>query len=342
MVIVDLINKKVSADGLSWTFDLAAKGSNENIVYEGPSNDNWQAMNLRLDLALPAGVTVVSGSGVGDPSSTTGEVGVQLSVPGNAPLGTTEIGLTLARSAAPGQMGQQDITVNQFTTLATFTINFSAQVLQSNEAIPRAAVTKQGSSWTNVADFKRRPISFVDERGTITLPVTLISFDAQKENATARLSWSTSEEVDADYFEVQKSTDGKQWHTLTKIKAKSAGKQISKYEATDEEPFNGTNLYRLHMVDLDGSATYSAIRNLSFDVPGVAVYPNPVQKVLNIQSHASKAKSVEIINAAGQMVYKGGVTANAVDVSAYTAGKYIINVLLDNGSSSKHEVLVTP
>lgn len=343
---IDFQNKEVSADGLSWKFDLAAKGAATGTLYDGPENDNWQAINIRLDFELPAGISIIGGSGSGNPANAMSQVGVQLGVPGNPSQGKTELGLTLARSAPPGQAGQQDINVNDFTTLATFTINFSGPVSQSTKFYPRLALNKEGSNWTNVADPKRRPISAGGSAGTsvvgITLPVKLVNFDAKKEGHSAQLSWSTSEEVNAAYFEVQKSVDGKNWNNVTRVNANGGEKQITNYEVADNVPFRGANLYRLRMVDLDGSDAYSAIRSLMFEVMPVIVYPNPVQNILTVKPPQDlKIKSIEIFDAVGRVVYKKGPdNAEAIDVSSYGQGTYIVRVLFDDGSHSRQEVVI--
>lgn len=344
-ITIDFQNKVVSPDGLTWTFDIAAKGIAVGTIYEGPDNDNWQAMNIRLDLDLPAGVTIVGGSGIGELANTTGQVGVQTVVPGIGSVGKSALGLTIARSAPPGLPGQQDINVNDYTKLATFTVTFSGQVFNSTKAYPRLALNKDGSSWTNVSDSKRRPISFGgapgSTMGTITLPVKLVNFDAKKENRTAHLTWATSEEIDAAYFEVQKSSDGKSWNTISKVDAQGDSKQVTKYEATDAAPYGGTNLYRLHMVDLDGSDAYSTIRSLVFENTSVALYPNPAQKALYVKTDANeKVKAVDITDLQGRVIYKGNATA--IDTDQYAAGKYVVSVTLENGSVSRHEVIIAP
>ncbi|MGV3602395.1 MAG: T9SS type A sorting domain-containing protein [Dyadobacter fermentans] len=344
-IVIDFDNKSVSSDGLSWTFDLIAKGSTASVpVYEGPNSDNWQAINLRLDFELPAGVTILGGSGIGNPLSTTGQVGVQLQVPGTPVPGKSELGLTIARSAPPGQPGQQDINTNDFTTLATFTINFSGQVFQATKLYPRISLNKEGSTWTNVADSKRRPI-FIggfagSTMGTITLPVKLVNFDANKENGRVQLTWATSEEIDADYFEVQKSADGKTWKTISRIDANGGEKQVTNYLSVDESPFAGTNLYRLHMVDLDGSGAFSVIRSLVFENAAVALYPNPAHGVLHVMTpQNAKADMIELTDLQGRVVYSGKETA--IDTSLFPIGKYIITVILDNGSINRREVVIT-
>lgn len=56
-----LVNKTVAPDGLSWSFDLQATAL---VSYTGVS-DNWSALNVRMDLFIPASVSIVNGTGIG-------------------------------------------------------------------------------------------------------------------------------------------------------------------------------------------------------------------------------------------------------------------------------------
>ena len=52
------------------------------------------------------------------------------------------------------------------------------------------------------------------------LPVTLINFECTLSDAsTTMLQWSTSEETNSDYFEIQHSINGKQWIEIGRVKA---------------------------------------------------------------------------------------------------------------------------
>lgn len=61
----------------------------------------------------------------------------------------------------------------------------------------------------------------------------------------------------------------------------------------------------------------------------IQVYPNPAVDILNVTKVTTKA-TFEIHNAVGQLVSKGKITNNKVDVSALEKGTYIISVQQDS------------
>lgn len=107
------------------------------------------------------------------------------------------------------------------------------------------------------------------------LPLDLLSFEAKKSTSNVQLRWESANEVNFNYYNVQKSDDGKNFAFLNQVKAKGA----SIYQMTDEKPLAGVNYYRLEMVDKDSKKRYSNIVNVAFDTKGtkMGIYPNPTQ-----------------------------------------------------------------
>lgn len=340
-IIVDFANKAVSPDGLTWTFDLVAKGSaTNNPLYDGPDNDNWQAINLRLDIEVPAGVVVTGGSGVADPAHAN-RAGVQPAVPGAPGLNRAEVGFTVTRDVQ-----QDDITTSDFTKLATFTVSFSGPVSPANKIFPRGSLTKMGSSWTNVAGQDRRPIMLEGTQMTDTqptLPVSLIDFNAKKEAGTILLTWRTAEEINSERFDVQRSQDGKKWEIIATVNAAGESKTTRTYSATDKEPFQRENLYRLHMIDQDGTSAYSVIRNVLFEGQGIALFPNPASEYLiTSASVLAKLKSVELFDGTGRRVYSSGrMPKERIAVSGFTAGVYTARILTKSGEVVNQKIVIS-
>lgn len=338
-IIVDFANKKVSPDGLAWTFDLVAKGSaTNNPIYDGPDNDNWQAINLRLDIEVPAGVVVTGGSGVADPAHAN-RAGVQPAVPGAPGLNRAEVGFTVTRDS------QGDVITSDFEKLATFTVNFSGPVSPANKIFPRGSLTKMGSSWTNVAGQARRPIMVEGTQMTdvnVTLPVSLIGFNAQKEAGTVLLTWQTADEVNSERFDVERSQDGKKWEVVATVKAAGESKTTRTYSASDMNPFQTENLYRLHMIDKDGTSAYSAIRNVLFEGGGIALFPNPASEYLTASASVlAKLKSVELFDKAGRRMYSSQNPQQKIAVNRFPAGIYTARMLTKSGEVVNQKIVIS-
>jgi len=179
---------------------------------------------------------------------------------------------------------------------------------------------------------------------TIPLPVTLVSFDVTKEGQTVLLKWSTTAEINSDRFEVEHSLNGKIWNSIGIVESHGESKSLRDYQYAHYTPASGENLYRLKMVDNDGTFAYSRIRSINIDSrpSDLSVYPNPSSDKLNISDYTS-VKEIVISDLYGRSVYQSGSfsTGNGtVDVKNFTKGTYVVKITRLSGEFSSHKVLV--
>ena len=75
----------------------------------------------------------------------------------------------------------------------------------------------------------------------------------------------------------------------------------------------------------------NTLSSQGFDVSSFVAYPNPVNDVLNL-SYTSEINSVDVINLLGQKVISRevGSTSTQIDMTALTAGAYIVNITIDD------------
>lgn len=175
------------------------------------------------------------------------------------------------------------------------------------------------------------------------LPVKLISFTVTKENTTANLAWSTSEEINSDYFSIERSADARQWTSISSKQATGNSKTNQSYSFSDGSPLSGTNYYRLKMVDKDGTFAYSSIQSINFEGEGLSLYPNPVIHTLFLTDvDLDMLKEVSIINANGIVVYRSAsVSSEGINVKNLASGIYHIQVTRKDGAISKHKVIIS-
>ena len=142
-------------------------------------------------------------------------------------------------------------------------------------------------------------LAAVQEACTI-LPVTLVNLRAQEESGQALLSWETTEESNSGYFEIQKSSDAKDWVTIGSVPAKGNSQQLNRYSFTDTNLDRSVNYYRLRSVDLDQSYSLSRIVTVSWqNVP--LVYPVPAVAGVWVEGGTRGGKA-ELINQHGQTI----------------------------------------
>ncbi|SDD55170.1 Por secretion system C-terminal sorting domain-containing protein [Dyadobacter soli] len=180
------------------------------------------------------------------------------------------------------------------------------------------------------------------------LPVKLVSFTASKEGDVVQLVWTTSEESNSEYFEIQRSADGKDWKPLSRVNSAGESSQIRHYDYTDANPQPGQNLYRLKMVDKDAdgrpnSFAFSGIRSVSFEqVFSAVLSPNPTSDVLKITTaNWQLVKAVKIYDAAGKLVYNSGnKPEKQINVRGLVSGMHVVMIEQIDGASHAQRIVI--
>jgi len=168
------------------------------------------------------------------------------------------------------------------------------------------------------------------------LPVDLLSFSAiAVDNKRTQLDWKTASEENNDYFEMQRSIDGRNFEAIGEESGIGTSSEIQNYKHWDEAPFVGKNYYRLKQVDFDGNFEYSEVRVVEFKGTNnleISVFPNPTTTYLNIEYGSSIASTEEMVlyNVAGKVITQFTLTngdRHQIDVSGYPSGTYFLQAL---------------
>lgn len=161
-----------------------------------------------------------------------------------------------------------------------------------------------------------------------SLPVSLITFSAKRSENVIHLNWAATEEINADYYEVQMSYDRNTWRALGKINTSTDIMPTKKYsfEYTGS-PYQVT-YYRLKMVDMDHTFAYSRIVSVNTEKSMLKVYPNPSSDFIHIPSGLGMTK---IINTNGQLVMSRPITDKKVDIRPLKPGSYMVQYMDQNG-----------
>ncbi|OSZ77857.1 hypothetical protein CAP36_16000 [Chitinophagaceae bacterium IBVUCB2] len=177
--------------------------------------------------------------------------------------------------------------------------------------------------------------------GFVTLPVNLVSFTALKNNNKVNINWNTSSESNMDHFEVERSSDGNVFYSLTSVS--SQNRSVASYSYIDENPVAGTSYYRLKMQELSGEKNYSKILPIQFPkYTTVRLSPSPWTRGTNlvISNPAKELLTIQFYDVAGQVIGKTSTTTTEVIMPVLTSTKGVIyyrvsgknNQLKGNGS----------
>ncbi|EAY29465.1 T9SS type A sorting domain-containing protein [Microscilla marina] len=183
----------------------------------------------------------------------------------------------------------------------------------------------------------------ISENTVNPLPVNLLEFTAEKSKVNLRqalLRWTTISEQNSKHFEVEHSTDVTHFTLLGKRKAAQNSDQKVLYEYLHAAPVAGTNYYRLKLVDLDGSSTYSPTRAVLFDYVNnvtIFLYPNPANTSTKLRIEgigASDQLSLAIHSLGGEKIEARALKALPpfeyhINITKLAVGIYIVEVLVN-------------
>jgi hypothetical protein len=171
---------------------------------------------------------------------------------------------------------------------------------------------------------------------TGTLPVRLSAWEAVSQGNKVSLKWKTASELNASHFVVERSADGISFQPITQVDARGNSNSEIAYTSEDPAPLQGTNYYRLKMVDMDATWEYSAIKLVTATADAtVRILQNPVQDRLQVITTIAKKAEWQIVNISGQVLARGVATGGQTDinVSVLTPGRYWLRV--DQNTSTK-------
>lgn len=181
----------------------------------------------------------------------------------------------------------------------------------------------------------RLPVVATTGAGCTTTPVRLVEFKGTRESNVTSLNWITASEENSSYFEVQRSSDGKDFRGIGQVRAAGSSSSVLYYTFEDRYPENGLFYYRLKQVDFDGSHELSKIVSVSNeDQTRLSLVPNPFLKSsqLSVISPYSSSYSVYVIDLSGMIVETAenlGI-GEKVDIGAsLSSGMYLLKVVVN-------------
>ena len=249
---------------------------------------------------------------------------------------------SLAYTIAPGgTFGSRGLAVDWRTTTpkiyATTTDNNLVAIIDNGSAAT-SVTTLLIAAGTNTVF---RGVAFAP--GTPALPVSILSFDAQKSNGKNELVWKVAQETDLNYYEIERSNDGRTYSSIGKVNAVNN----STYTFTDAKP-TSLNYYRIKLVDKNGKFNFTKVIVLVNKDNGFAVgnvYPTVTKDVINVEVIASANTTVQytISSMSGQKLMSKSAAVSqfvkqTIDLSSLAAGMYMLQVS-GNGGQSTYKII---
>ena len=170
-------------------------------------------------------------------------------------------------------------------------------------------------------------------------PLVALNLKGATKNNYVQLDWTTSAEVNNDWFYIERSQNATQFIIIDSVRSKAVnGNSTSplNYTYNDLQPLNGNNYYRLRQVSKIGVIRYSetVLVNFSGTAWRAAIYPNPVHGTLFMQlfSDRQTKAAITLHNLTGQLVLKReldlpiGYSKQTLPLWHMKAGMYILTI----------------
>ena len=203
------------------------------------------------------------------------------------------------------------------------------------------------------------PTAYNGNLTSSTVPITLLSFDAEKIGPQAvQLDWTSATEINSSHFEVERSEDAENWDYLGTVQAAGNSYEPIDYGYVDRTvnlKRNETKIfyYRLKQVDLDGFTEYSEIRGVRMEGRGfadISFFPNPTSDIVNIdiasdiqdgtvryQIHDVSGKKLidQVVDISVQRLHTVNLRSKGID-----AGVYLVRVLHNSEIIAANKVVL--
>lgn len=164
------------------------------------------------------------------------------------------------------------------------------------------------------------------------LPVKFDAFSATRTTNGVLVQWSTSAEVNAATYNVEKSTDGINWTVAGTVRAAGNTNTLTQYSFTDKQ-VAAVAYYRIKQLDIDGKAAYTTVKTVKAETVNVQVSATTGRIILQFGREASNV-SVRLINLNGQVVAEQKLTAAIGQVMVPVAQKGAYVVAVSNGTDA--------
>jgi len=168
----------------------------------------------------------------------------------------------------------------------------------------------------------------------IVLPITGLNLIVQLSGNTSLVNWKTLSEYNTSHFEVERSTDGRNFYYLASITAAGSSNTQRNYEHQDLLLAAGTYYYRIRSVDKNGVVSYSEIKSVEYKMKEnqVLVGPNPFTTRVNI-SNLVNVDRVDLLDMTGRILFSKRLkneTTTSLEIAGLPAGMYLLKLTKNN------------
>ncbi len=164
--------------------------------------------------------------------------------------------------------------------------------------------------------------------------------DVKKLGQKLLISWKTNDGSSSS-FEVQRSSDGRNFTTIAQQNNQRECADECKYSFTDTHPFEGKNYYRIRNTALTGEVSYSSVMAVSFNqkINPYRIYQSGNQLVVQ---NTSSIESLVVWNSQGKrLIEKKNIQQGTTHVSLNNSrGFAFVHINLEDGTRFTEKVIL--
>lgn len=178
------------------------------------------------------------------------------------------------------------------------------------------------------------------------LPVKFVGFTVTAKNNNALIQWSTSEEINANMYEVERSEDGNHWSTIAYVSAIGNSSTLNNYSYTDKNISAKVVYYRVKEVDVDGKTSFTVIKSIKSNVSNtpadikIASIQNKV--LLQFPQEFKGSLVVRFVSMNGQLVDQQTIhnPLGQVVLNSKVTGNYVISITNGQDVNTSKQVIL--
>ena len=256
-------------------------------------------------------------------------------------LGTGQHTLTFSASNTTSWTTGKTLTITGWTGISNNTGTAGKIFFGSDATGLNAAQLSQIKFFNGTVNTDATILSTGEIVSTGTLPIQLTSFTGKAINQSILLNWITASEINNDYYDVLRSSDGKYFSSIGTTKGAGTSTIAKDYMFSDENPYAGTNYYQLVQHGFNGKTTSSTIIsvNSKIDAAKLSVYASGSNVKVSVSSPNKTKARLQIFDFFGRKLAEHTISVNkgfnhfnlplilpnAIHFARYTSDNEVIN-----------------
>ena len=157
------------------------------------------------------------------------------------------------------------------------------------------------------------------------------------------LKWATFKESKTKNFEIERKSDNNSFEKIGEVNATGNSANITYYSWTDKYAKEGTNYYRLKIVDFDGKYEYSIVQVIILDhkTDLFTVSPNPTKNSVSIEGVG--IIEIKIADNSGKIIYykqQNSPQGQTFKLNSLAKGVYFIQCIVKSGALEVKKLVV--